>query len=217
MPPKKKGTKKSKADEEKKKKKPAKKATSKKKTPKKSVKKKAAKPTKAAKKKPTKKVKKNIEKAVDSIPGLIFEHTPWEAAEPKPAPKPKKKSVPHYQEPRHATMLTWLGVGTITLFIIGLWIINARTMITDAVHNPNQEAAILSNAREDFSAIFATLADAEEDESEDEANEELDIPTPEETEATIRETLATLIPQIPITTSTATSTEKTPTSTPIEE
>lgn len=129
----------------------------------------------------TKQERENIKQAVSSLPGLIIDRVPFveEAAkwqpkqneEPKknnfvappakqkpvsqPVPLPRAWSSPLEQKKRN---LLWFLVGTLSVFILTLWIVNVRSQVSDANFNFGSEETLWQNAKEDFKT-FVTPTD----------------------------------------------------------
>lgn len=129
----------------------------------------------------TKQERENIKQAVSSLPGLIIEHAPfgektaqWQptvveipkknnfvtpSAQEKPvstpSPLPRAWSSPLEQKKRK---LLWFLVGTLSVFILTLWIVNVRSQVSDANFNFGSEEMLWQNAKEDFKT-FVTPTD----------------------------------------------------------
>ena len=75
------------------------------------------------------------------------------------------KEVAYYQEPKHATLLVWIGVSMVSLFIMVLWTVNAYSLVTDIMKQPtSQEQQLFNTIATDFDAVILTTQEKEKDE-----------------------------------------------------
>lgn len=96
----------------------------------------------------TKKTKREIKKAVEQIPGLIFEHVRLQNQEEKPKisvedlypvdnfvkPEEKQKPTPisyNHAQTQKKKMMMWSGVIILTTVVFAMWFLNAGMTIRD--------------------------------------------------------------------------------------
>ena len=55
-------------------------------------------------------------------------------------------------------MLLWFGVVTVTIFIIGLWFLNMRTLVYDVTKKKSAEGDIYRSMEQEVSQIFSSFS-----------------------------------------------------------
>lgn len=104
-----------------------------------------------AKKHADNEVKRDIKQAVDALPKYVHS-----------SEKQQHDHTPYYQEPKHATTLMWVGVASVSVFIMGLWVVNAQSLVRDAFTQPGgQESELLTNVRTDFDIITDSFSESQ--------------------------------------------------------
>src|SRR5690606_2216716 len=89
----------------------------------------------------------------------IISSRPPAAPPKKETPPSPQTSVQYYQEPKHATLLVWIGVSVVALFIGVLWVWNARLVVSDALSRGfSEEGQILGSAKTNFDAAIEDLS-----------------------------------------------------------
>ncbi len=99
-------------------------------------------------------IQKDIAKAVARIPQMIadqMDYTP-----PSRSTKPKTaEPIPTYRNayPSKRALL-WIGVGTITVAVFAMWIVNAKAMFYDIQHTKSTEGQLITDAKDDIGKIL---------------------------------------------------------------
>lgn len=105
---------------------------------------------------PDESIVKEIEEAVNAIPSLVTRQS---------SQQPKHEQM-YYSAPKHASFLLWFGVATVSVFIMGLWVINASSIVQDVMTaQDTDEQKLLSNVRSEFDVVLDTLQQTEAEEA----------------------------------------------------
>ena len=91
------------------------------------------------------KTEHDIKKAVDKIPGLIFEQVEFKS----PPPKEKIHPADNYQIEKKKKTLVWTGVIIITLIILGMWSWNTFVKF-DTLLKKDDPNSIVNQAKDSF-------------------------------------------------------------------
>ncbi len=98
-------------------------------------------------------IKKDIAKAVERIPGMIAEEMHM-ISNDQPVSQTTTVSA-FYIQPNRSRLLLWIGVGTVTLAIFAMWIVNAKAMFYDIQHTKSVEGGLFADAKDDIDTIFS--------------------------------------------------------------
>lgn len=116
----------------------------------------------AKNKKPEPKIQKDIKKAVEHIPKLILEERERVGEQKRAERKTTSSNKPNNsintnytsRSYKKRSVLMWLGVILLTLFVFIMWFLNTRSTLYDINKNENKETKIWDNSKEKLEEIL---------------------------------------------------------------